>query len=241
MTFVARLARVSESELERVRRVYEARDRRVPRDRYAPSSLAVALSIEGQGRAARDALLRAGAWPLTGKAILEIGCGSGRWLADFAAWGADPARLAGIDAIEKRVEDARARAPGADVRVGDAAALPWPDAAFDVVLQSTVMSSVLDPAVRQRIAAEMARVLKPDGVVLWYDFFYDNPWNPDVRGVRAAELRRLFPGFAADLRRVTLAPPLARLVAPISLPLARLLSRLRVLNTHYLAVLRRPG
>jgi hypothetical protein len=53
-------------------------------------------------------------------------------------------------------------------------------------------------------------------------------------------LRRLFPGFAMRIRRVTLAPPLARLVAPRSRLAADLLERLPPLRTHILALIRKP-
>ena len=58
--------------------------------------------------------------------ILEVGCGRGARLLDFERWGAKRGHLAGIDLIESFVEAARARVPGADVRQGDAAGLPWP-------------------------------------------------------------------------------------------------------------------
>ncbi|MDI6792500.1 MAG: hypothetical protein QME81_06490 [bacterium] len=48
---------------------------------------------------------------------------------------------------------------------------------------------------RQRIASEMLRVLKPDGI-LWYDFHMDNPKNTDVKGVKKKEVKQLFPNRA---------------------------------------------
>jgi hypothetical protein len=54
------------------------------------------------------------------------------------------------------------------------------------------------------------------------------------------ELRRLFPGFEARLRRVTLAPPLARRIVPRARTLAAALAAARMLDTHYLGTLRKP-
>jgi hypothetical protein len=60
--------------------------------------------------------------------------------------------------------------------------------------------------------------------------------------VSKREIRMLFPACRIDLRRVTLAPPLARLLAPRSWLLTYLLSCSRVLCTHYLgAITRRAG
>ena len=92
---------------------------------------------------------------------------------------------------------------------------------------------------KDRIAIEMLRVLKPGGFVIWYDFFVDNPRNPDVRGVRKSEIHRLFPGCQIDLRQITLAPPIGRLVARYSPLVYMLLSRTKILCTHYLGLIKK--
>jgi len=55
------------------------------------------------------------------------------------------------------------------------------------------LGNIFDEEMRQRIASEMLRVLKPDGIVLWYDFHMDNPKNPDVRGVKKRGNQAAFP------------------------------------------------
>jgi hypothetical protein len=99
---------------------------------------------------------------------------------------------------------------------------------------------VLDEAVRRNLAAEMLRVLKPGGLIVWYDFWL-NPSNRQTRGIRPAEIRRLFPGCAFDFRKITLAPPLARRVVPLSWLAACLLEKMRVFNSHYLVGIRKKG
>ena len=84
-------------------------------------------------------------------------------------------------------------------------------------------------------------MLKPGGVVLWYDFRFNNPRNLEVRGIEAAEIRSLFPECSVDLKKVTLAPPLARRVVPISWTSAELLEKLPFLRTHYLGVIRKSA
>jgi len=108
-----------------------------------------------------------------------------------------------------------------------------------MVLQFTVFTSILDDVMKKHIAAEISRVLKPGGALLWYDYFVSNPSNPDVRGVSRGEIVRLFPGFSIFLKRVTLAPPITRAVAPVSTALCRLLSSVPVLRTHYLGFLQK--
>lgn len=75
-----------------------------------------------------------------GTRVLDVGCGSGEFLAYVTQLGAS---AAGIDPAEGMVEIARAT--GADVRRGDAESLPWPDAAFDVVTAVNVLQFAEDP------------------------------------------------------------------------------------------------
>ncbi|HEX6809393.1 MAG TPA: class I SAM-dependent methyltransferase [Gemmatimonadaceae bacterium] len=225
------------NEEQRIRTVYAGR---TDTAKYSWFSSGQQLMLHGAARALLDALRRAGMSRLDEMRVLEIGCGSGHWLRELVQWGVRPDHLAGIDLIAERLGDARARcAPGVRLAAASAAALPFADGAFDIVLQSTVLTSVLDATVRERIAAEMMRVLRPDGVVLWYDFLVDNPRNRDVHGVDRRELARLYPGWQLDVRRVTLAPPVARFIAPRMWTVAAALSAIPFLCTHYAGTLRR--
>jgi ubiquinone/menaquinone biosynthesis C-methylase UbiE len=147
--------------------------------------------------------------------------------------------MCGIDLMPERIENARIRIPQADLRAGSASELPWPDESFDVVSQFTVFTSILDLALRRAVAGEMLRVLKPSGAALWFDFRFSNPRNAQVRGVRAAEIRSLFPGCRITLAPVLLAPPLGRVVAGWSWPLAEALQGLPFLCTHYVGLIRK--
>lgn len=229
----------SEREAQRILDEYGRREREIGRDFYSTTRPANLFLRQGQQRALLDALARSGSLPLGERRILEVGCGLGRWLALFEEFGAARGNLAGIDLDQTRVEETRARYPGADLRAGDASRLPWPDHSFDIVFQSLVFTSILDADMRARVAAEMLRVVKPGGAILWYDFRYDNPANPNVRGVPAPEIAALFPDCTIDLARVSLAPPLVRRIVPASWLVASALERLRVLNTHYFGVIRR--
>jgi ubiquinone/menaquinone biosynthesis C-methylase UbiE len=198
------------------------------------------LIIQERERRLLALLSRYGCAPLNTKKILEVGCGSGYWLREFIKWGARPENITGIDLLDHRIAEARQLCPAAvDVRCGSAAQLALPDAIFDVVIQSTVFTSILDAEMKQQIASEMLRVVKSDGLIVWYDYHVNNPWNPDVRGVKKKEIHRLFPGCRIELRRITLAPPLARWIAPRSWFMAHLLKRIPVFCTHYIGIIKK--
>lgn len=176
---------------------------------------------------------------LENKMILDVGCGSGGWLRDFMHWGASPQHLFGVELLSERVRDAKRLNPNFNLIQANGEGLPFGDRRFDIVVQSTMFTSILDTGTRERVAREMVRVLKNDGVILWYDFRYNNPGNPDVRGVGRQLIGSLFPGCRIDLRSVTLVPPLARAIAPFSWLLCQLLEQLPILRTHYLGVIRK--
>jgi ubiquinone/menaquinone biosynthesis C-methylase UbiE len=186
------------------------------------------------------ALARHGLTNLDNRRILDVGCGDGGFLRRLVSWGADPGTLAGVDLLPERVTIARRIEPCLDVRQADASTLPFEDASFDQVYQLTVFSSILDDGMRQAVAHEMARVLRPGGLMVSYDFRVARD-RRNTRPLRASELHSLFPGFAIDARRVTLIPPLARALAARSWLLCELLESVPLLRTHELVVLVKPG
>ena len=231
---------VNEQEARRIKDVY-AKRAASRRERY--SFLDPGFLFMCQEREVRLLALMAKSKcsPLTEKRILEVGCGSGPGIREFIKWGARPENLAGIDLLPERVAEARRLCPKTvTLETGNAESLPFASSSFDLVSQSTVFSSILDGEVRRRVADEMLRVLKPGGCILWYDFFVKPPRNPDVLAMGKKQIRRLFPVCDITLRRTTLAPPLTRAFAPYSWLLCCCLERLRLLDTHYIGLIR-PG
>jgi len=210
-------------------------------DVYSPLHPAALFMIQRRQRLIREILAAAFPQGCADRRLLEVGCGNGQWLAEFQMFGFRASDLAGIELDADRAATATQRILGADIRHGDAAALPWPDGAFDVVFQSTVFTSILDGEVRARVAAEMRRVCAPSGFILWYDFTVDNPRNPAVKGIPAREVARLFAPWRCAARSVTLAPPLARRLAPRCWSLAEDLETfLPFLRTHLVARIAPP-
>ena len=126
-----------------------------------------------------------------------------------------------------------------DFRCCDASKLPYPDEYFDIVMQFTVFTSILDKNMKKKIAEEMLRVLKADGFILWYDFRMNNPKNPDVKRVKKKEIYELFPNCEIYLKRITLAPPLTRLIAHHSQFVCYILEKLKIFNTYYIGVIKK--
>jgi ubiquinone/menaquinone biosynthesis C-methylase UbiE len=228
------------NETDRIKAVYQKRDAFGKRQLY---SLFNPASLYAEHRREEEILKlfsRNGTKDLSSMRILDLGCGNGGVLRNFIRYGALPENCCGIDLLQTRIDEAKRLSPTMEFRCLNGETLPFADAAFDMVLCFTVLTSILDGQMKRNIAAEMLRVLKPGGAVLWYDYHMNNPNNPDVRGVNKTELVGLFPGCAIQLKRITLAPPFTRAVAPFSWILCALLEKLKVLNTHYLGLIRKP-
>jgi SAM-dependent methyltransferase len=97
---------------------------------------------------------------------LDIGCGNGAFT-DMLAHRCAPASLDGIDPSEAQLAFARTRSAlrAAQFRLGDAMAIPFPDDAFDAAVMPLVIFFVPEPS---RGIAEMARVVRPGGIVAAY-------------------------------------------------------------------------
>jgi SAM-dependent methyltransferase len=236
---------------EKIQAEFRRRDEEIAADFYSLSRAVNLFFYHGRVRHALSLLRGAGFFPCSGKRVLEIGCGARGWLPDFEAWGVSRADLAGIELDEHRVQAIRQLLSGhclnaeqqleggADIRVGDASQLPWATESFDAVIQSTVFTSILSDELKTNVAREMLRVTRKDGLILWYDFVYNNPTNAMVRGIKLAEVGKLFPGCSLRSRSVTLAPPVARRIVPFSWLIGEFLQALKVLNTHRLIVIKK--
>jgi ubiquinone/menaquinone biosynthesis C-methylase UbiE len=221
-------------------RIREAYGKREVHDvRYSWFNPAYPFMVQQRERRLLDLLNRHNFADLESKTILEVGCGTGQWLRDFIKWGARPENVTGIDLLPDRVSRARRLCPPAvRIHCASAAQLPFYDETFDIVLQSTVFTSILDADLKRHVAAEMRRVVKREGLILWYDYHANNPWNSDVQGVKRGEIDQLFPDCSINLKRITLLPPLARHLAPYSYLGCYLLEKIPLFCTHYLGVIR---
>lgn len=92
-----------------------------------------------------------------GSRVLDVGCGSGEFLALLDRAGAV---TAGIDPAPAMVELARARVPVADLRLGYAESLPWPPKTFDVTTAVNALQFADDT---HAALVELKRVTVPGG------------------------------------------------------------------------------
>jgi ubiquinone/menaquinone biosynthesis C-methylase UbiE len=116
-----------------------------------------------------------------GDSVLDVGCGTGVFLRLCADRGA---AVSGLDGSERLLALARTRVPEADLRLGDMQALPFPDAAFDLVTGFTSFFYADDVVAALREAARVSR-----GLVVVHTFGHpercdvladDSDWRPEI-------------------------------------------------------------
>ena len=105
--------------------------------------------------------------PYQGMKVLDVGCGTGQFLASYQKAGCE---IHGLDPSPSMLELAKNRlGESAALRLGDAAAMPYDADAFDLVASSLVIHE-LDEPTRKAVIGEMKRVVKQDGRILIIDF-----------------------------------------------------------------------
>lgn len=159
-------------------------------------------------------------------------------LVEFLMYGVKPRGLFGIDLLHPRLIEAHHKLPSSPIATADRQYLPYTADSFDLALQFTAFSSILDNQIKLNMAADILRVLKPEGYIIWYDFWL-NPTNKQTRGIHPTEIRHLFPNCSFDFHKITLAPPIARKVVPVSWGLAVFLESLKIFNSHFLVLIRK--
>jgi ubiquinone/menaquinone biosynthesis C-methylase UbiE len=129
----------------------------------------VAHLPRGGERRARNEVLRH--LPnLSGTRLLDVAIGDGRNMPLIAR----DCQVFGVDISSVLLEKCQSDYADRDIRliVGEAESLPFPDATFDNVLSLGAINHVNDPGKALR---EMARVVKPDGLVVVADEVPDLP------------------------------------------------------------------
>lgn len=160
--------------------------------------------------------------------VLEIGCGIGTAsavLADEFGW-----NVTGTDYDPEQIESAKNRYPesgGLRYRREDATKLSFPDDSFDFAFAQTVFHHIPE---WPKAVAELARVVRPGGAVLWMDFVVPARMRVLLRpllrwsGVCVREdVRREFARNGFDLVR-------ERRATPTGITFDELIYRLRKIN-----------
>ncbi len=106
-------------------------------------------------------------WLGRGQRILDAGCGPG----GNGAWLSEHGRVTGVDLAPEALEFVRDRRPTLTPVRASIDALPFADESFDVVVEITVVTCVPDDAAAVR---ELARVVRPGGVLLLFEPAFDS-------------------------------------------------------------------
>jgi SAM-dependent methyltransferase len=131
--------------------------------------------------------------PRSGLRWVDVGCGNGAFT-ELLAKRCAPSEIQGIDPSDAQLSFARGRpsARPATFQMGDAMALPFPENSFDAAVMALVIFFVPDPV---KGVAEMARVVRPGGIVSAY------AWDVTGGGLPAAQIQ-------VEMRAMGLSPPL---------------------------------
>ncbi len=222
------------NEFDELKNIYQERDEFL-KDRYNPLNPDIMMTVQEKERLIVKWINTEKISPVSSKKLIEIGCGNGSNLLFFLKLGFKPENIVANELIEQRAESARKLLPETiKIIIGNAIDLQLPAEEFNIVFQSTVFSSILSFDSRKKLADIIWKIVKPGGGILWYDFIYNNPQNPNVRKVTLKEFKQLFPIGEIKYWRLTLAPPISRVVTKIRPNFYHLFNLFPFLRTHIL-------
>lgn len=169
--------------------------------------------------------------------VLDIDCGNGEFLGFLSNNGVNFYNSYGVDIELKGVRRAKSRWQEINFINADASNLPFLDKSFDIIFAISMFNVILDKNILEKVISEMKRVIKDGGVIIIYDlrFFSPNPYNHHIT---KDFIEHHFCNKKIETYTLTLIPILARLLAPISEKLCDKLTKVKILNSHYLFVIK---
>ncbi|MDQ3690378.1 MAG: class I SAM-dependent methyltransferase [Chloroflexota bacterium] len=224
-------------ELDAIRETYQRYEREGRYRTWDRRNPGNARIERDRDRALLDLLRRS--LPATGGRVLDLGMGDGRLAETVRSADVPIGSWTGVDLDPRAVQAAAAAVPWAHFVEASGDRLPFDQASFDVVIASTLFSSMPSRQLEDGVATEIGRVLDAGCWLIWYDLRYRNPANPSVHGVGRPALRGFFPEWHDELRSITLLPPMARRLGPATGVLYGPLERLPFLRSHLIGRLRR--
>ncbi|MFN8575356.1 MAG: methyltransferase domain-containing protein [Candidatus Sericytochromatia bacterium] len=169
--------------------------------------------------------------------VLDLGFGSGIDIFTLIKSGFNIKNIYGVEVIEERFNNLKNIIPNANLKLNSGFNIPFESENFDLVIQSTVFSSILDKNSRKLLSNEILRVLKPNGKIFFYDLKFNNPWNKNVIKIDKNELKYLFENCKIKSNSLTLNPVIVREIAKNSIIICEILEKIPILCSHYYSII----
>lgn len=223
-----------ESEIEKIRKRYSKRDC-TSQQVYSKKEILYKLFLTFERETIYFRILNQKFGELLNKIkFLEIGAGNGYNLFFFARLGIPWQNMWANELLEYRLRTLEELFPKVKTLPGDALKINA-NIKFDLILISTVLTSILDDQYKSALAEKAFSMLNNNGIIILYDFVCNNPKNRDVKGISRKEIKKLFPKASLiKFKKVTLAPPIGKRIGKAYNLLNVLLPFLR---SHVIAVI----
>ncbi len=226
------------SELDRLKNVYKEREN--INSKYNPVLPENYYLINSREKVFIKSLYKYFGTDFSHLKVLDLGFGSGIDIFTLIKSGFKIENISGVEVIEERFNKMQISIPNLNLKFNSGFNIPFENENFDLIVQSTVFSSILNSDSRKQLSDEMIRVLKPQGKIFFYDLKYNNPWNKNIIKIDKKEIMRLFDkNFKSH--SVTLNPIVVRKIAKYSIILCEILEKCPLFCSHYYTIISRES
>lgn len=190
-------------EIERIKNIYDCYDNDINYlEKYASNNLRVQYIAKVLEYEILTILNNFFSNKLRDLKFLDIGCGNGNFELSLLKFGIHHNNIYGVDLSFHRLLKFNTSFPKITVINNNAMYLPFNNQVFDVVFQRVVFSSILDDNICYCISGEMLRVLKKNGIIIWYDSYGGKKMSKYTRSYIEKDINNFFPNCTYKFKKI---------------------------------------
>lgn len=138
------------------------------------------------------------------KKVLDVGTGAAEILFFFLKHGITLKNIFGLELLLLRAEKVKKKYGFFQFLNANGENIPFADKCMDIITLTYVFSSIIEDKMCYNIGKEMLRVIKDDGIIIWYDSYGGKKLSENTRSYKENDIKQFFPDCEYEFKRIGL-------------------------------------